>query len=56
MDWRSDNCVFCAKPAALVSEVTMLLMSSPEPMPVEEIAVVAAVDAAEIVELMRSFA
>jgi len=28
--------LFCAKPAAVVSEVTMLAISSPEPTPVEE--------------------
>jgi hypothetical protein len=44
--------VFCAKPAAVVNEVTMLLMSSPEPMPVEEMTVLAADAVDEIVELM----
>jgi len=49
--------VFCANPAAVVKEDTMLVMSSPEPMPVEEMSELpefVAVD--EIAEPMTSFA
>ena len=49
---RSDSWVFCAKPAAVVNDVTMPLMSSPEPMPVEEMTVLAADGVDEIVELI----
>jgi hypothetical protein len=45
--------VFCAKPAAVVSDDTMLEISSPDPMPVEEMTVFPAADPVdEMLELM----